>query len=381
MTSLTQRQVLLALIEEAVQSGAKRHKACTQIGLSARTEQRWRCASDGAGAQTAAGSAAAASASASASVNCAAGDRRTSVLRAKVTPPNKLSPAECERAMQVLNSEEFKDVPPSQIVPRLADAGLYVASEASLYRLLRRAHQTTHRRLERAPRQVNKPRAMVATQPDQIYCWDITYLPSCVRGMYFYLYLFVDLFSRKIVGWQVFERESAAHASALLQDICERQGISPEQLTVHSDNGGPMKGETMLAAMQRLGVAHSRSRPGVSNDNAYSESLFRTLKYRPQMPVTHFEDLSHARRWVTDLVRWYNHEHRHSKIRFVTPTQRHAGLDAPILKNRCAVYAAARQANPKRWSGPTRNWERIGEVHLNPHTEKPKDSHTFKKTA
>ena len=136
--------------------------------------------------------------------------------------------------------------------------------------------------------------------------------------MHFYLYLFVDIFSRKIVGWQVFDRESAELAAGLLRDICERQGIPEGQLTVHSDNGSLMKGETMLATMQRLGVAHSRSRPSVSNDNPYSESLFRTLKYRPQLPLKPFADILEARRWVTDLVNWYNHEHRHSAIRFVT---------------------------------------------------------------
>ena len=145
---------------------------------------------------------------------------------------------------------------------------------------------------------------LVATGHDQVYCWDISYLPTEVRGIYLYLYLFVDLFSRRIVGWQVFDCESAELASQLLRAICERQGIAPHQLTVHSDNGSPMKGETMLATMQRLGVAASRSRPAVSNDNPYSEALFRTLKYRPQLPVKPFNGLLQARRWMTELVHW-----------------------------------------------------------------------------
>ena len=194
------------------------------------------------------------------------------------SPPNKLSDAERAQALQVLNSEPFKDLPPSQIVPRLADQGRYVASESTLYRLLRQAGQLAHRRLERAAYKRHKPRALVATAPNQVYCWDITYLPTQVRGTYFYLYLFVDLFSRKIVGWQVFDCESAELASQLLMDICQRHAVAPGQLTVHSDNGAPMKGETMLATMQRLGVAASRSRPAVSNDNPFSEALFRTLK-------------------------------------------------------------------------------------------------------
>jgi hypothetical protein len=142
-----------------------------------------------------------------------------------------------------------------------------------------------------------------------------------------------------------------------------------------------MKGETMLATMQGLGVIASRSRPSVSNDNPYSESLFRTLKYRPELPVRPFEDLLHARRWVTDLVQWYNHEHRHSAIKFVTPQQRHAGQDISMLKSREVVYAAARKANPGRWSGATRNWSRIEEVHLNPTTTPRTESLTTLKTA
>ena len=173
------------------------------------------------------------------------------------------------------------------------------------------------------------------------------------------LYLFVDLFSRKIVGWQVFDCESAELASQLLQDICARQGIPPGRLVVHSDNGSPMKGETMLATMQRLGVAPSRSRPSVSNDNPYSESLFRTLKYRPELPVKPFENLLQARRWAIELVHWYNDEHRHSAIRFVTPSQRHAGQDKVLLKNRASVYELARQANPLRWSKQARDWRYI----------------------
>lgn len=350
MTSTQQRQTLLPLIAQACLDGARLHAACHLIGLSARTVQRWH------------------------SPQATAGDNRTADLRAKTAPPNKLSPAEREAAMQVLNSAEFKDLPPSQIVPRLADVGQYVASESTLYRLLRQAGQLTHRGLARVPRKISKPRALVATRPDQIYCWDITYLPAPVRGMHFYLYLFVDLFSRKIVGWQVYDRESADLAAQLLRDICERQGIALGQLTVHSDNGSPMKGETMLATMQRLGVAHSRSRPAVSNDNPYSEALFRTLKYRPALPLKPFADLLQARRWVTELVHWYNHEHRHSAIRFITPTQRHASMDLPLLTQRAAVYAAAREKHPQRWTGACRDWRPITEVHLNPSTPKNKDS-------
>ncbi len=348
MSSLVERQAVLGLLAEACNAGARLAPACALMGLSERSVQRWQ--------QPAAQ---------------ADGDLRASDKRIATPPPNRLSDSERQAALALVNSEEFKDLPPSQIVPRLADQGRYVASESTLYRLLREAGQLSHRRLERAPHQRSRPRALVARRPDQIYCWDISYLPTEVRGSYFYLYLFVDLFSRKIVGWQVYDCESAERASQLLIDLCARQQIAPQQLTVHSDNGAPMKGETMLATLQRLGVAASRSRPAVSNDNPFSEALFRTLKYRPQLPVKPLQDLLQARRWVTQLVHWYNHEHRHSAIGFVTPAQRHAESDRSLLIDRAKVYEAARLRHPHRWSQSTRDWTRIAEVHLNP--EKQKD--------
>ena len=354
MTSVTERQAVLALLNKACESGARLGPACAQIGLSERTVQRWQRPSSG---------------DEGGNEDGGEGDLRASAHRVATPPPNRLSEAERQAALALLNSEEFKDLPPSQVVPRLADQGRYVASESTLYRLLRGAGQLTHRRTERAPQQRSRPRALVASRPDQIYCWDITYLPTEVRGSYFYLYLFVDLFSRKIVGWQVYDSESADRASQLLTDICARQKIARQQLTVHSDNGAPMKGEAMLATLQRLGVAASRSRPAVSNDNPFSEALFRTLKYRPQLPVKPLQSLLQARRWVTQLVHWYNEEHRHSAIGFVTPHQRHAQLDPSLLKGRAAVYEATRNRHPSRWSGPTRNWTHVTVVHLNP--EKP----------
>ena len=218
MTSYQQRQTLLTLIGQSCDSGARLQKACALIGLDARTVQRWQHPGN------------------------QQGDLRVGNKRRITVPPNKLSEAERQAALELINSEQFKDLPPSQIVPRLADQGLYVASESTLYRLLREVGQLSHRRLERVANKRSRPRALVATGPDQIYCWDISYLPTEVRGIYFYLYLFVDLFSRKIVGWQVYDCENAELASQLLRAICERQGIRLHQLTVHSDNGSPMKG-------------------------------------------------------------------------------------------------------------------------------------------
>lgn len=359
MTVLEERQQVIELVKEATALGARQDPACAVLGLSPRTVQRWQ---DGEAVVRS--------------------DGRPS---RQYEPPHKLTAAERTEVLAVANSEEFGHLPPSQIVPRLADQGRYLASESTFYRVLRGANQLAHRRSERPAQGRTKPKAICATAPNQVYSWDITYLPTAIRGQFFYLYLFLDLFSRKIVGWQVYEEESSALASELLRDLCHRAGVQPHQVILHSDNGGPMKGATMLATLQALGVMPSFSRPAVSNDNPYSESLFKTLKYRPAYPLKPFADLTAARQWVAGLVDWYNHEHRHSAIRFVTPAQRHAGLDGTLLERREAVYEAARARNPLRWRGPTRNWQRIHAVHLNPdrdktvtHTPKKEESETKK---
>ena len=215
------------------------------------------------------------------------------------------------------------------------------------------------------PRQHKKPDPLLAKAPNEIYSWDITYLISPIRGQFYYLYLVMDIFSRKIVGWEVHDRESAELSSALMERICKEQKIPRNRLTIHSDNGGPMKGATLLATLDRLGVTPSRSRPRVSNDNPYSESLFNTCKGRPDYPDGPFATLEQARAWVANFVAWYNTEHLHSEIRYVTPDSRHAGLDVDILSKRHQVYERAKSANPARWSGDTRDWTPIRQVHLN----------------
>lgn len=286
--------------------------------------------------------------------------------RRKFEPRNKLSEEERRRVLETANSKEYAHLPPSQIVPILAEKGEYLASEATFYRVLRDAGQSGHRQSTKPPKSRRKPKALEATKPNQIYSWDITYLPSVIKGVYFYLYLFMDIYSRKIVGWQVFEAESGEWASEILCDIAHREGIRKSQVTLHADNGGPMKGASMLSMMQTLGIAPSFSRPAVSNDNPYSESLFRTVKYRPQYPKRAFTEIEDARKWVEQIVQWYNFEHRHSSIRFVTPAQRHAGLDKRILEHRRAVYEQARQNHPERWSRNIRNCEPVNVVYLNP---------------
>ncbi|WP_342220941.1 IS3 family transposase [Candidatus Fukatsuia endosymbiont of Tuberolachnus salignus] len=261
---------------------------------------------------------------------------------------------------------ELSHLPPSQIVPMLADEGSYLASESTFYRVLREAGQLKHRRAERPAHPRCKPRALSANAPNQLYSGDISYLPSCIKGLYFYLYVFLDIFSRKIVGWQVYAEESADNASDMMKDVCLREGILPGQVTLHSENGSPMKGATLLFTLDMLGIATSLSRPSVSNDNPYSESTFRPLKYRPDYPVKPFDNLLEARDWVEHIEHWYNPVHRHSGIEFVTPAQRHAGLDQALLAQRRRVYTNARAANPTRGSGQLRKWQYVNEVHLNP---------------
>ena len=347
MTCHEERKQVITLLKDTIKAGARQVKACDVLGLSERTLQRWQTD------QT---------------VRC---DQRP--LR-NYQPPHKLTEIERAQVLTIANSDEFGHLPPSQIVPRLADQGRYIASESTFYRILRAEKQVSHRRSERPTQARTKPRAVCATAPNQLYSWDITYLPSLIRGQFFYLYLFVDIFSRKIVGWQAYEEESSALASELLRDLCRCEGVQSKQLILHSDNGSPMKGSTMLATMQQLGVMPSFSRPSVSNDNPYSESLFKTLKYRPQYPLKPFADVIEARQWISGLVEWYNHEHCHSAISFVTPVQRHEGLDEQLLNNRKAVYEAAYAKNPERWTGSTRNWQRIEKVHLNPDKAKEADA-------
>ncbi len=327
----------LDLLDEAVRCGARLEPACKVLSLSSRTIQRWQ--QQGAG-----------------------GDRRHGP---KGEPHNKLTEAERRRALAIVNSPEYCDLSPNQIVPRLADCGTYVASEATLYRILREEEMLAHRQRSR-PAVTWHPQEHVATGPCQVFSWDITYLRSAVRGEFFYLYLILDVWSRKIMGAQVYREESMDLAAEFFEHTCSRHDLDPQGIVLHSDNGGPMKGSTMLATLQSLGVVASFSRPRVSDDNPYSEALFRTLKYRPGYPSGPFASLEQANLWVHGFVSWYNTEHRHSAIRFVTPDERHCGREREILSKRRQVYERARRNNPSRWSGATRNWKPVGDVYLNP---------------
>jgi transposase InsO family protein len=327
----------MELVKEANGSGAGRAACCQVLEVSLRTLERWEKEPE-------------------------KGDQRRGPHGVCA---HSLSEAEKQAMVEVSNSSAYRDLSPWQIVAQLADCGRYLGSESSFYRVLRQTDLLSHRQKSK-PHVHSRPRDLLARNPNEVWSWDITYMNSALRGAYYYLYLVEDIFSRMIVGWTVEEVESADHAARLIDRICQEQAIAIGSLTLHSDNGAPMKGATLLATLERLGVASSFSRPSVSDDNPYSESLFKTLKYRPSYPDGAFGGLDEAREWVSRFVQWYNTEHLHSAIRFVTPRSRHLGLDKAILDKRHAVYENAKRLNPLRWSGHTRNWSAIAEVCLNP---------------
>ena len=343
MIGLEDRRSLAQDIDTAHSAGARLHLACSTAGIDLRTLQRWRATN---GLQT--------------------GDGRPSAVRP--TPSHALSVDERAKLLEVANEPRFAAVPPARIVPMLADEGVYIASESSFSRVLRSHGQTAHRGRAKAPKAVRPPTTHIATQPRQVWCWDMTYLPAVVMGVWFHLYLILDLYSRKIVGWEVHDADHSDHAVHLVRRTALAEGIAAmtDKPVLHGDNGSTLKATTVLAMLNWLGIKPSYSRPRVSDDNAYAESVFRTAKYRPEFPAKGFTDLQQARAWAADFVHWYNVDHRHSGIRYVSPAQRHAGEDTAVLAARHAVYQAARQLHPARWSRETRDWTPVGLVTLNP---------------
>ncbi len=334
--SLADRTESILLINEAHNSGARREKCCELLELSIRTLERW--------------------------------EQNPEIEDGRKGPhhsPHALSSEEKDLIIAVANSEKYRDLSPAKIVPTLADEGKYIASESSFFRVLRSEKMMSHRS-NSSPRKVAPPEELKATMPNEIWSWDITYLKTAIRGKFYYLYLPMDVFSRMIVHWEIHEFENSDLSSLMIENACLKNNVTKDQVVLHSDNGGPMKGATMLATLQRIGVVPSFSRPSVSNDNPYSESLFKTLKYCPQYPEKGFESLEGAKAWMTKFVHWYNQIHLHSSIKFVTPYSRHYGQDAEVLQKRKIVYAAAKAKNPKRWSRQTRCWDQDNQVFLNP---------------
>lgn len=342
MTTTQRRQEVVVVIEQAVRDGARRAKACELAGMSERTLRRWKPAG----------------------TDRVKPDRRPQARRP--APRNRLTPEERQQILDVCNQPKYASLPPSQVVPKLADQGIYLASESTFYRVLKAEGQQHERGRAQKRRPSGRPRTHLAQGPNQVWMWDITFLPSLVRGQFYYLYLVEDLYSRKIVAWEVHEREAGELAADLVQQALWREKCHTQRPVLHADNGSAMKSQTLRVKLQDLGIAPSYSRPGVSDDNAFVESVFRTLKYCPKWPPRGFTSLEEARQWTHRFVAWYNEEHQHSKIRFVTPTQRHRGEDPEILEQREQLYEEAKARHPERWSGKTRNWKPIGAVPLNP---------------
>jgi putative transposase len=327
------------LIDEAVVAGARQAAACKELGLCERTVQRWRLQPH---------------------------DGRPQAKRS--APRNKLSEEERQAVLHAANRPDCASLTPHQIVPKLADEGVYLASESTFYRVLKAAGQGRRRGRSRAP----KARPLTthrASGANQVWCWDITWLPTTVKGRFFYWYMVKDIYSRKLIANEVHTIECAEHAAVLVRRGCLREQTAGRPLVLHSDNGAAMKGMTLKVAMGELGVVPSYSRPRVSNDNAYAEALFRTAKYCPLWPERPFETLEEARSWVLRFVAWYNEEHRHSALKYVTPSQRHRGEDRQLRARRVQLYEAARQQRPQRWSGACRNWQLADAVFLNPERE------------
>lgn len=342
MTNATDRRRIVELVNEARTAGARLRRVCDELGIGLNTYRRWSVQ------------------------GCE--DQRSHVSRP--TPSHALTQSERQAVLHACHRREFASLPPAQIVARLLDdEQTYLASESTFYRILHAAGEQRRRGRQSAPRHKGPPRRHRTDHPNAVWSWDVTYLPTLVRGQFFYLYLIVDIYSRKIVGYEVFESENMANSSQVIQRAVLREQCGHRPLVLHGDNGSAMKGSTIYTKLEELGVTPSHSRARVSNDNACSESLFRTCKYHPAFPATGFTDLTDTRQWVGQFVHWYNEQHRHSEIRYVTPAQRHAGLDHSILARRHALYQAARAHHPARWSGKTRNWQPIGSVWLNPEKE------------
>jgi len=345
LTAAEDRRKALEILDAAMAAGARAQEVAALLGVGLTTLQRWRrqFAGDGDGL-----------------------DRRKGCQR---LVSHRLTDEERQRILLTCNEPEFAALPPGQIVPILADRGLYIGSERSFYRVLH-AHGQAHRRGRARPPQEPRPvPRLEARGPNEVWSWDITYLPTTVRGVWLYLYLVIDVWSRKVVAWDVAEREDAQIAADLVSRACLRERISKgrrQPLILHADNGNAMRAATLESRLEELGVLRSFSRPRVSNDNPYSESLFRTAKYRPDYPRRPFASKEEACRWVASFVDWYNDRHRHSGIKFVTPQQRHSGQAVAICRHRAAVYEQARQRNPRRWSRSTRCWRQPEVVWINP---------------
>lgn len=262
-------------------------------------------------------------------------------------PPRALSEAERQGVLDELHSERFVDRSPANVWATLLDEGRYLASERTMYRILAAEGEAKERRNQLVHPPYAKPE-LLAQQPNELWSWDITKLLGPAKWTYYYLYVLLDVFSRFVVGWTIQYRESAQVAKALIAQAIAQQGITAGQLTIHADRGSSMRSKPVAFLLADLGVTKTHSRPYTSTDNPYSESQFKTLKYRPDFP-DHFDSILHSRTFARPFFDWYNHEHRHSGLGFMTPATVHHGLAATLHQERARVLMAAYETNPERF--------------------------------
>ena len=263
------------------------------------------------------------------------------------SPPRALSPEERQQVLDVLHEERFRDQAPPEVFATLLDEGRYLCSLRTMYRILEESGEVHERRDQLRHPSYQKPQ-LLATAPNQVWSWDITKLLGPVKWTYFYLYVILDIFSRYVVGWMVAERESAELAQRLIAETCRKQNIGPHQLTIHADRGTSMTSKPVALLLADLGVTKTHSRPHVSDDNPFSESQFKTLKYRPEFP-DRFGSIQNARGFCQVFFPWYNAEHHHSGIGLLTPEILHYGRADDVIRQRQMVLTEAFQRNPERF--------------------------------
>ncbi len=276
--------------------------------------------------------------------------RPVDIPKERPAPPLALQPDERQRVIDILHCDRFLDDTPYEIFATLLDQGQYHCSIRTMYRILEKEHGGVKERRRHVQRPNYVKPELLATEPNQVWSWDITKLKGPVKWTYFYLYVIMDIFSRYVVGWMIAQCESAALAKRLIEETCKKQHIEPDQLIIHSDRGPSMKSKPVALLLSDLGVTKSHSRPHVSNDNPYSEAQFKTLKYNPKFPGRFFS-IQDARSFCQPFFSWYNKEHRHSGIGLMTPEQVHYGLAQKIYEDRCRVLLDAYQRSPQRFKG------------------------------
>lgn len=312
-------------VNTAIDNGILLKTMCKFIGISSRTIQRWK--------------------------KSGLIDKRSGALK---YIPRKLTLEEEHKIIDISNSIEFRDNNPHEIVALLLEKGSYIASTSTFYRVLKKNNQINHRSNAKPKQKRSKPPQKIATGPNQVWCWDITYLKTDVRGIYHYAYVITDIYDRSIVGWEIHDREESDLAVELFNSLTIEYSLKGVHL--HSDNGAPMRGSSLLAFLNGLEVTNSFNRPRTSNDNAFIESFFRTLKYSPGYP-SHFKSIEDSRSWMADFINWYNNFHLHSSIGYVTPNQKRTGKHNRIYKKRNKAIEKAKRRHPERWgSRKTKEW-------------------------